>query len=166
MAAKNRIKCLREFKRMTQKDLAELLNVNPSAVSHWEIGANEIRNDYLEKIAKFFSVPVSFVIGDEYKLKRPFDMWHEDEKEDYRHAKDEKDYLEFKYGQGYFGKLEKAAFSLELVTEDEHKKNDHLAKMVNRMQSDDRFYNAVYRLYLLGENKFDAIESVLLSYEE
>ena len=98
----NRIKCLRMAKRMSQKQLADALFVNQSAVSHWENGSNGVDFEFIEKISKLFSVPVSFVMGESFKLRRPQSEWRDDEIEDYDHARDEKDYLMFKYGQGYF----------------------------------------------------------------
>ena len=98
----NRIKCMRVAKRMSQAQLADALHVNQSAISHWEIGSNGIDMVYIEAMSKLFAVPTSFLIGDEYKLKIPRNDWTADQREDYDHAKHEKDYLEFRYGQGYF----------------------------------------------------------------
>lgn len=50
------IKRYREAKRMTQSDLAKLLEVTDKAVSSWELGTREPRMVYVEAMAKFFNI--------------------------------------------------------------------------------------------------------------
>lgn len=47
-----RIKDLRLSKHLTQKELAQLLNVKPTTVSGWELGRNEPSIDTLMKSAR------------------------------------------------------------------------------------------------------------------
>lgn len=99
----NRIKCLRVEKGLSQTAFGKLLNVDQTAVSNWETGKNNIDIKIIEKISNQFSVPMDFVYGKNFLLKRPIDEWHPSEREDYANAPDViKDYLLFKFGRGYF----------------------------------------------------------------
>ena len=56
------IKRLRKQHNMTQKKLAELLNVTPATVSKWEVGSN-YPADHLPEIADIFDVTVDDLLG-------------------------------------------------------------------------------------------------------
>ncbi len=56
------IKRLRKQHKMTQKRLAELLNVTPATVSKWEVGTN-YPADHLTEIAEIFNVTVDDLLG-------------------------------------------------------------------------------------------------------
>lgn len=58
-----KIKVIREKKRITQKDLAETLGVSRQAVCMWESGKRELRIATLDRIANALSVPISTIIG-------------------------------------------------------------------------------------------------------
>lgn len=58
-----RIKDLRLSKHLTQKELAQLLNVKPTTVSGWEIGRNEPSIDTLKDLARIFGVSVDYMAG-------------------------------------------------------------------------------------------------------
>ncbi len=57
-----RIKYLREKHKLTQKKLAEFLNVTPGTVSKWEKEEN-LPNDHLSRLAEIFGVTVDFLLG-------------------------------------------------------------------------------------------------------
>ncbi len=59
------IKRLRKQHNMTQKKLAELLNVTPATVSKWEVGAN-YPADHLTEIADIFNVTVDDLLGKKF----------------------------------------------------------------------------------------------------
>lgn len=59
MRVGNLIKKLRKERKMTQADLAKLLDVAPTAVSAWERNENRPLMDKLTKIAEIFGVPVT-----------------------------------------------------------------------------------------------------------
>ena len=99
----NRIKCLRLSRRMSQIDFARLFHVDQTAVSNWEKEKNGIDPIIAVKIAEYFNVPLEFVYGKPFFVKRPFINWNSDELEDYDHASPEaKPLLEFKFGKGFF----------------------------------------------------------------
>lgn len=58
-----RIKDLRLSKHLTQKELAQLLNVKPTTVSGWELGRNEPSIDTLKDLARIFGVSVGYMAG-------------------------------------------------------------------------------------------------------
>ena len=58
-----RIKDLRLSKHLTQKELAQLLNVKPTTVSGWELGRNEPSIDTLKDLARIFGVSVDYMSG-------------------------------------------------------------------------------------------------------
>jgi len=57
---------LKEYQRM-QKDLAEYVGATTATVSGWTRGVSYPRADAMEKIAMFFGVPTSRLVGDRNK---------------------------------------------------------------------------------------------------
>lgn len=57
------IKKIREDRKLTQKQLAEKLNVKNSRVSNWENGANNPPADMIEDICKILNVSASELLG-------------------------------------------------------------------------------------------------------
>ena len=62
----NRIRLLRKQKKMTQKELAYYLQIADSTLSYWEMGKYEPDIDSLKKLSKFFSVPIDYIVGDNF----------------------------------------------------------------------------------------------------
>ena len=60
-----RIRQLRKQKKMTQKELAEHLQIADSTLSYWEMGKYEPDIDSLKKLSRFFLVPIDYIVGDE-----------------------------------------------------------------------------------------------------
>lgn len=86
--AKN-IKSLREASGLTQKDLADRLNVTKAAVNNWESGANSPEIDTLMKICRIFNVSASAIAGvseDEESEARRFYMAYRRAPDDIRNA--------------------------------------------------------------------------------
>ncbi|OJG88602.1 hypothetical protein RV15_GL001787 [Enterococcus silesiacus] len=65
----NRLKELRESKKMTQKDLARILNVTPQAISKWERNKSYPDLDTLVKLSIYFQVSTDSILGN---AKRSF----------------------------------------------------------------------------------------------
>lgn len=61
----DRIKTLRKEKNMTQKQLANLLNLSSNAVCEWEKCRSEPSYETLIKIAGFFDVSTDYLLGRE-----------------------------------------------------------------------------------------------------
>lgn len=51
-----RIKALRKNKRITQEELADILNVSPQSVSKWETGNSIPDVELLPIIARYFGI--------------------------------------------------------------------------------------------------------------
>ena len=64
---KNRLRELREAKKLYQKDMARFLNVAVSTYSYWEKGTYEPDQEVLSKLADFFNVSVDYLLGREEK---------------------------------------------------------------------------------------------------
>ena len=59
-----RIKELRKNKKMSQKDLADVLNMRRENISNYERGTiTNIPSDVLEKLSSFFDVSVDYLLG-------------------------------------------------------------------------------------------------------
>lgn len=60
--ARRNIKKYRKMRKMSQKDLAEALDVTHSSVSAWEMGKNSIDINRLEQISTVLKVPLCEII--------------------------------------------------------------------------------------------------------
>lgn len=61
---RSNIKIYRKLKKMTQKDLAEALDVTHSSVSSWELGKNSIDMDMLNRICKILDVTAAEIYSE------------------------------------------------------------------------------------------------------
>lgn len=59
----NRLKLLREEKRLFQKDIATLLNVSISAVNQYESGKRDMSTETVVKLAEYFGVSTDYLLG-------------------------------------------------------------------------------------------------------
>lgn len=60
-----RLKDLRESKGISQKQLADFLNVSQGSIGNWESGIREPNFATVEKIANYFNVSVDYIMGRE-----------------------------------------------------------------------------------------------------
>lgn len=58
-----RLRELRKGKKMTQRELAKLLNVSINTISCWETNKQEPNRETYAKIAEIFDVTVDFLFG-------------------------------------------------------------------------------------------------------
>lgn len=75
---------LRKEKGFTQKELSEMLNLNQTTVSHWELGTALPDVKTLIKLAEIYDVSIDFILGfsDYYYPDRiPTSSLSDDEKE-------------------------------------------------------------------------------------
>jgi transcriptional regulator with XRE-family HTH domain len=59
----NRLKELRKEKKLTQKELAEKINVTKLTISRWERGERVPKSDKAQKLADFFGVSIAHLLG-------------------------------------------------------------------------------------------------------
>lgn len=65
---KNRLKEIRLEKGLTQKQLAQSLEVSPQMVLSWEKGLRNPKESTLKKIANALDVPVDYLTGKIYQI--------------------------------------------------------------------------------------------------
>lgn len=58
-----RLKKLRKLKHVTQKELGNYLGVTQNAIFNWENGKTEPTAETIEKIAEYFDVSPSYLMG-------------------------------------------------------------------------------------------------------
>lgn len=65
----NRLKELRQEKKLSQKELAEKIGVHYRTLQNWENGESQIKPDKAQALADYFGVSVAFLLGfaDNYK---------------------------------------------------------------------------------------------------
>ena len=68
MSIGNKIKEYRELNKMTQKDIAEVLEVEPGTISKYESGIIEPNIESLKRLAEKFNITVDELIKDEEKF--------------------------------------------------------------------------------------------------
>lgn len=59
----DRIKFLREQKRLSQAELAKLLGITRSSINAWELGISVPSTQYLVELASIFMVSTDFLLG-------------------------------------------------------------------------------------------------------
>lgn len=68
MSISNKIKQYREKYKMTQKDIAEILEVEPGTISKYESGIIEPNIESLKRLAETFDITIDELISDEEKF--------------------------------------------------------------------------------------------------
>lgn len=76
----DKIKAIRISKGMTQKQLADILDVSQNAIYNWENGKREIKIETLQKIANALNVPI-IDIADDLVTPLRKENWKTTEKE-------------------------------------------------------------------------------------
>lgn len=59
----NRLKELRQEKKLAQKELAENIGVHYRTLQNWENGENQIKPEKAQQLADFFGVSVGYLLG-------------------------------------------------------------------------------------------------------
>lgn len=104
----NRIKNIRKYYNLSQKEFGELFNVDQTAVSNWEKGKNGVDIELAKKIAAKYNLPLEYIYGENYELALPMDRWRDSYLEDYYNERDNdaRDVILYKHGRGFFRKHE------------------------------------------------------------
>ena len=64
----NRLKELRQEKKLSQKELAEILRVHYRTLQNWENGESQIKPEKAKQLADFFNVNVGYLLGYDTKI--------------------------------------------------------------------------------------------------
>ena len=59
----NRLKLLREEKKLTQGDIAKMLNITTAAYSYYENEKRDMTPDTILKLAEYFDVSTDYLLG-------------------------------------------------------------------------------------------------------
>lgn len=95
----NRLKLMRKIRGLTQKQIAEHMNISQNTYSYWENGKVNISNGDMQKLAALFKISADFLSGRQYNLRSYPHTWREDLYVDYVHASaEEKIYMEYLHG--------------------------------------------------------------------
>ena len=71
MSVSSKIIELRERHDLTQKELADKININRSVLNRIEKGTRPVRDEELKSFANFFDVPIGYLLG-ENKVNQPY----------------------------------------------------------------------------------------------
>ena len=63
MVLHERLRELRTEKQLTQKELAEVIDVDPTIISKWELGRKRPVYEDLIKLSNFFDVSTDYLLG-------------------------------------------------------------------------------------------------------
>jgi transcriptional regulator with XRE-family HTH domain len=58
-----RLKELREYRKITQLNLAQEFNVSQSTIAMWEAGKRDPDSDMVRKLADYFNVSIDYLLG-------------------------------------------------------------------------------------------------------
>lgn len=83
----NRLKELRQEKKLSQKEMSDFLGVNEKTISRWENGENTIKSDKAQKLADYLGVSTGYLLGYSNDKKDPMrtslELARKDETGDY-----------------------------------------------------------------------------------
>lgn len=65
MKLEEKLVALRKEKRLSQIQLAEMMNVSRQAVSRWEVGASVPSTDNLKYLGKLYDVSLEYLLHDD-----------------------------------------------------------------------------------------------------
>lgn len=66
-----RLKKLRQDRRISQNELSEIMNVTQNAISKWERGERDPDTATLKKLADYFNVSTDYLLGVDDKKNTP-----------------------------------------------------------------------------------------------
>lgn len=65
----NRLKKLRELRKITRVELAEKIGVTKLTILNWEHGTHEIKGSNAKKLAEYFNVSIPYLLGNDLVAK-------------------------------------------------------------------------------------------------
>lgn len=67
----NKLRVLRKERKLTQKELSDLLGLSINSYSQYELGNTEPKYDNLIKLADFFCVSIDYLVGNSTITENP-----------------------------------------------------------------------------------------------
>ena len=86
----NRLKELRQEKKLSQKELAENIGVHYRTLQNWENGESQIKPEKAQQLADYFGVSVGYLLGySEYRdsQEASYQLYQKDPDDPYNHVK-------------------------------------------------------------------------------
>lgn len=86
----NRLKELRQEKKLSQKELAENIGVHYRTLQNWENGESQIKPEKAQQLADYFGVSVGYLLGySEYRdsQEASYQLYRNDPDDPYNHVK-------------------------------------------------------------------------------
>ena len=71
----NRLKELRESRKITRVELAENIGVTKLTILNWEHGTHEIKGSNAKKLAEYFNVSIPYLLGYDTDLIAKINEW-------------------------------------------------------------------------------------------
>ena len=66
------LKLLRTNRKMSQRELADIIGVSQQTIGSWEVGRTSPDPDMINKLAQYFNVPTDYLLGnDSFPGSRP-----------------------------------------------------------------------------------------------
>lgn len=96
----NRLRIYRVAKNLSQKEMADLIEISESDYMLLECGQANIDYEKIQNIADKIAINVNFLLGRPYKVTCPPHLWRVDNYEDYKNSTPElRTYLEYLHGK-------------------------------------------------------------------
>lgn len=86
----NRLKELRQEKKLSQKELAENIGVHYRTLQNWENGESQIKPEKAQQLADYFGVSVGYLLGySEYRdsQEASYQLYRKDSNDPFNHVK-------------------------------------------------------------------------------
>lgn len=129
-----RLKELRNFKKLTQQQLADIFYLNKSSISRYENNGQMPENELLQKLADFFQVSVDYLLGRTNEKNPP--------KKEFKPELTTKDKVVIeKEAQQMIDNLEKASIVEFCGTPADEEDKEFLKMAYERFLTDVRIYN-------------------------
>nr|DAR40238.1 MAG TPA: Repressor protein CI [Caudoviricetes sp.] len=121
----NRLKELRKEKKKSQKEIANLLEINEKTISRWEKGERPIKTQKAQELAEYFGVNVGYLLGIDIKKINELDSAYKNVEE---HINNPVKYDNF--GKGLLNHSQSYMFTIEELINADKEKNTNFADIL------------------------------------
>ena len=129
----NRLKELRKEKKKSQKEIANLLEINEKTISRWEKGERPIKTQKAQELAEYFGVNVGYLLGIDIKKINELGSAYKNVEE---HINNPVKYDNF--GKGLLNHSQSYMFTIEeLITADKEKNTNFADILINYISLND-----------------------------